>query len=137
MPLSTYQRDLQIATIIATDILDWEWMKGGWYKGEAFQTDYFDPMNDEAQAEALLKTVTDITITEKELATGPCITAETPNRDKELTGRVGNTLWVSAGSRRAAICFLLCMMVGDDPVTWDTEIVTSADAELVNELTSA
>lgn len=137
MPLTQYQRDLQIATIIATDILDWEWMKGGWYKGEEFQTDYFDPMNDEKQAEVLLETVTDITITTKELATGTCHIAETLNRDKELTGSVANTLWVSCGSRRAAICYLLCMMVGNDPTAWDTEIITSDDAELVNELTSA
>jgi len=122
MPLSVYQRDLQIATIIATDILDWEWTKGGWYKNDVFQTDFFDPMNDDAQAEMLLTLGMDIKITEKLLAIGTCHIAESPNDDKELTGYLCNTLWVSCGSRRAAICFLLCMMTGDDPARWDVDL---------------
>lgn len=119
--MTVYQRNLQIATIIAESILDWEWRAGAWYKGEERQTDFFDPMNIDEQAEALLNSGLDITITEKELATGMTYMAETPNHDKEVTGCTSNTLWVSASLKRVAVCFILCMMLGNDPMTWQVE----------------
>lgn len=46
--------DTAMASQIAS-ILGWEWNYGEWQKDGVYQTEYFDPMNDEIQAQAVAK----------------------------------------------------------------------------------
>ncbi len=114
MDMKIAQRDLLIATTIAEDVLGWEWKTGGWYNGEEFQTDYFDPMNDPKQVDQILKSGLDIKLKEE----NGTWTATAPNTDKETTGINDDTLIATGSKMEFALCFLLCMMVGDNPTNW-------------------
>lgn len=48
-PITKYDFDMDMAEKIAS-ILGWEWDHGEWQKNGVYQTDYFDPMNDEVTA---------------------------------------------------------------------------------------
>lgn len=113
-PMKTAQRDLEVSKIIAEDVLGWEWNAGGWYSNNEFQTDYFDPMNDPKQLDMVMNVGLDIELTE---ANGGW-EATAPNTDKETTGISDDKLFVSAPTKAEAICFVLCMMAGDNPANW-------------------